>query len=64
MLGKLGDPNDDGIVDIFDVAIVGIAFGSQPGDENWNQAADINQDGIVDIFDVAKAASACANERV
>ena len=48
----LGDLNDDGVVDIFDVVIIAKAFGSEPGDDNWNQLADLNGDDIVDIFDV------------
>ena len=48
----IGDINGDGIVDIFDVVEAATAFGSEPGDENWNQAADLNNDDIVDIFDV------------
>ena len=48
----LGDLNGDGIVDIFDVVLIAIAFGSQPGDVNWDAIADLNNDGIVDIFDV------------
>ena len=48
----LGDLNGDGTVDIFDVVLIAIAFGSRPGDSNWNALADLNSDGIVDIFDV------------
>jgi len=48
----LGDVNGDGMVDIFDVVLIAIAFGSKPGDDNWNAIADLNNDGIVDIFDV------------
>jgi hypothetical protein len=47
-----GDINRDGKVDIIDVVIVGIAFGSTPETPNWNPNADFNEDGIVDIFDV------------
>jgi penicillin amidase len=56
-----GDINDDGIVDITDLVIVALAFGSQPVDDpdtpwdetkNWNPIADINGDGIVDIVDL------------
>jgi parallel beta-helix repeat protein len=47
----LGDLNFDGTVDIFDIIILGGAFGSQPGDPNWNPNTDINQDDIVDIYD-------------
>ena len=48
----VGDINGDGIVDIFDVVLAAMAFGSTPIDPNWNQAADLNNDDIVDIFDV------------
>ena len=48
----VGDLNDDGVVDIFDVVILALAFGSKPGDPNWNPDADLNDDGVVDIFDV------------
>ena len=48
----VGDLNSDGTVDIFDVVTVSVAFGSEPGAANWNQAADLNKDDIVDIFDV------------
>ncbi len=52
-----GDVNGDGIVDIYDLAIVGLAFGSKPGAPNWNPMADLNQDGQVDIFDLVTVAS-------
>ena len=59
----LGDLNKDGTVDIFDVVTVSIAFGSEPGDSNWNPVADINNafgagvgDGSVDIFDIVAIA--------
>ncbi len=48
----LGDLNKDGVVDIFDVVNVALAFGSSLEDLNWNQAADLNNDDFVDIFDV------------
>jgi len=47
-----GDINQDGTVDIFDCVIIALAFGSKPGDSNWNPVADINNDGLVDIFDI------------
>ena len=47
------DVNGDCIVDIFDLAAVGKAFGSQPGDANWNPDADMNGDNIINIIDLA-----------
>jgi len=55
------DINGDGKVDIKDIAIVAKAFGSEPGDPNWNPQADITgptgePDGKVDIRDIALVA--------
>lgn len=47
-----GDINGDDKVDIFDVVIVAVAFGSRIGDPYWDSRADINGDGLVDIFDM------------
>jgi hypothetical protein len=47
----LGDINGDGIVDLHDLAIVAAAYGSRPGDPNWNPLADILGDGVVDMRD-------------
>lgn len=51
-----GDVNGDGFVDIFDIVIVALAFGSSTGNPNYNIFADINKDGTVDIFDMAVVA--------
>lgn len=48
----LGDLNSDGRVDVFDVVLVLYAYGSSPGDANWNPLADINRDDKVDLLDV------------
>jgi len=48
----MGDVKDDGIVDVFDLIRVGIAFGSKPGEGNWNEYADLNSDDIIDVFDL------------
>lgn len=48
-----GDVNRDCVIDIFDLAAVGLAYGSQPGDTNWNPQADLNRDGGIDILDLA-----------
>jgi len=55
------DLNNDGKVDIKDVAIVALAYGSSPESENWNPIADVNKDGKVDIKDVAIVALAYGN---
>jgi len=47
-----GDVNNDGIVDVADLAIIGLAYGSSPGDPNWNLEADLNVDGTVNLFDL------------
>lgn len=46
------DVNRDGKVDIYDVVTVAGAFGSKPGDPDWNPITDLVQDEIIDIFDV------------
>jgi len=51
------DVNDDGKVDIMDIATVALSFGSYPGHERWNEVADINKDGIVDMFDLVLIAA-------
>jgi len=52
----MGDINNDGKVDILDLAIVAKAFGSYPGYPNWNPIADVNGDLTVDITDLALVA--------
>ncbi len=52
----MGDLNADGKVDMKDIAIVAKAYGSLPGDSNWNSNADINGDNKVDIKDIAMIA--------
>lgn len=54
--GVLGDINGDRKVNILDIVIVALAFGSQPGDANWNPIADMNKDGKVNILDIVLVA--------
>jgi len=49
----LTDLNRDGIVDIMDVSMVARAFGTKPGDKNWNAIADLDKNGVINIMDVA-----------
>ena len=45
------DLNDDGAVNICDVILMAVAYGSYPGHPRWNLTADINKDLIVNILD-------------
>ncbi|MCJ7422691.1 ABC transporter substrate-binding protein [Candidatus Bathyarchaeota archaeon] len=48
-----GDINCDGKVDVKDIALVSLAFGSYPGHPRWNPLADENEDGKIDVRDVS-----------
>jgi len=48
-----GDLDSSNRVDGFDLGRLGLAFGSRPGDPNWDPDADLNGDGIVDGADLA-----------
>ncbi|MEM1551493.1 MAG: hypothetical protein QXH03_02340 [Candidatus Bathyarchaeia archaeon] len=50
------DINFDGVVDIYDIVVLAIAFGSVGGEPNWNVEADVTLDGQVDIFDMVRIA--------
>ncbi len=55
------DLNGDGKVNIQDIAIWGLAFGSYPGHPRWDPwgpAADINENGKVDMIDAVLIAKA------
>lgn len=47
-----GDCTGDGIADVYDMVIVGMAYEATPGDPHWNPTADINGDNLVDIVDL------------
>jgi len=55
-INKAPDLNGDGIVDSMDILIVAIAFGSKPGDPNWDIRADLfpqgSGDGVIDSLDI------------
>ena len=50
------DFNNDGIIDIFDLVRMALAYGSVPGNPIWNPYVDLNQDSIIDIFDLVTVA--------
>jgi hypothetical protein len=58
-----GDLNSDGIVDIIDAILASLAYGSSPGDVNWNAAADLDGNGIIDIFDMIRLAGMFGHTR-
>ena len=51
-----GDINNDGVVNIEDIAIIAKAFASYPGHPRWNEISDVDKNGVVNIIDVAKVA--------
>ncbi len=50
------DVNKDLKVDIQDLTIVAVAFGSKRGDPSWNPTADLDKSNAVNIIDVTVAA--------
>jgi hypothetical protein len=52
-----GDANDDNLIGISDAGIIGGAYGSSPGDTNWDPSADINGDGTINILDLVLVGS-------
>ncbi|MGA3191818.1 MAG: cohesin domain-containing protein [Candidatus Bathyarchaeia archaeon] len=48
----MGDLNGDGVVDIKDAILAAKAYGSSPGDPNWNPVADLDGNGTVNIIDL------------
>lgn len=53
----IGDINYDGKVDLYDVVLVGKAYGSTPEDPNWNPLADLAPPyGIINLYDAVTIA--------
>jgi len=46
---RWGDINRDGVIDLDDVMLINIAFGSKIGDPKYNILLDLNGDGVIDI---------------
>jgi hypothetical protein len=46
------DINLDGYVNMRDINIVTLSFGSRPFNPKWNPAADLNNDGVIDMHDI------------
>lgn len=52
----LGDVDRDWDVDFDDIVVIAMAYGSEPGDPNWNPTADLDGDNDVDFDDMVTAA--------
>lgn len=50
------DVDASGKVDVVDLAIVALAYGSTPLSTNWNPRADIDANGMVNVIDLATLA--------
>jgi len=50
------DLNKNSRANILDISVVAKAYGTEPGDPNWNPMADMDDNGIIDIRDIAKVA--------
>jgi len=48
-----GDINVDNAVNILDVSIMALSYGSHTGDEKWNPECDLNNDTVINIIDLS-----------
>jgi len=55
-MGSTNEFFTDGTMDLDDLYIIALAFGSKPGDSNWNSNADLTRDNVVDVLDLRVAA--------
>jgi PKD repeat protein len=55
--GLIGDINSDGKVNIQDISIVAIAYGTSEGEPRWNPNCDLNHDTIINILDLSIVAT-------
>jgi len=46
------DLNHDNIVNILDLIMVAVHFGTHEGEENYAKEADLNNDGVINILDL------------
>ncbi|MDI6690245.1 MAG: cohesin domain-containing protein [Candidatus Bathyarchaeota archaeon] len=52
----IGDVNDDGKVDMADIGLICLTYGSNILHPRWNPEADLNQDKKIDMLDIGLAA--------
>lgn len=46
------DVNNDGKIDLLDLATMSNSYNSKKGQANWKSRLDFNNDGIIDIYDI------------
>lgn len=51
----IGDIDANGVVDIYDIAAISLAYGSTPESSRWNPYVDLDGTYSIDIYDVALA---------
>ena len=54
---SMGDVNKDGYIDNADTSLLNAAYGSHPGDPNWNPDADLDSNGVVGLSDLTMLSS-------
>jgi outer membrane protein assembly factor BamB len=54
---SMGDVNRDGYIDDIDLDLITAAYGSTPGDHNWDPRCDLNKDLKVGLYDMSTCAS-------
>jgi ABC-type transport system substrate-binding protein len=52
MFHWFGDVNSDGVVDGWDMALMGLAWGTRLGDPKYDQRCDLNRDDYIDAEDL------------
>ena len=57
VIGRKGDFDNDGDIDIFDFVLFAAAYSSELGDDNYNPAGDFDDNGVINIFDFVQFAA-------
>ncbi len=55
------DLNQDGVVDVRDIAELSTRYNKKSGEADWKVIYDLNKDGIIDIYDLVIEAKAFGN---
>ena len=53
----MGDINGDHAPNILDATVMSMAWGTHPGDADWNIKPDLNHDGVINILDGIRVAT-------